>query len=227
MTGWWRDSLASASRSLDCVAENNRVCRSGRPSASTEVEKCSMMARSAGRNPKSSKRSASSSTVVSACFSPQISHDSPKILRSEAWNPTVLSRCCSSLPGVAIKTFIRHMAPCSSLSGFPPITSPAEKLKYPPIDRNASKVCTANSRVGEMTRAPSPSDGPHLRRCSLSRRGMRKARVFPEPVLAEARMSRPFSADGIARDWMGVGAVKWAWRRPGCQACPNEMCADL
>lgn len=94
------------------------------------------------------------------------------------------------------------------------MTNPAEKLWYFPISRNAIKVCTANSLVGEITTAPSPSIGPHLRRYNRSRRGMRKAKVLPEPVLALPRTSRPRRDGGIPSDWIGVGETKWLDLRP-------------
>lgn len=43
---------------------------------------------------------------------------------------------------------------------------------------------------------------------------MRKASVLPLPVLAAPRMSRPFRARGMARDWMSVRTSKWEARRP-------------
>jgi len=51
-----------------------------------------------------------------------------------------------------------------------------------------------------MTTAPKPSRGPHFARWSRSSRGMRNARVLPEPVLAEPRISRDRREGGIERD---------------------------
>jgi len=65
-----------------------------------------------------------------------------------------------------------------------------------------------------MTTAPRPSRAPHLRRKSRSRRGMRKARVLPDPVEAEPRMSRWRREGGIERDWMWVGVRKWQLFKP-------------
>ena len=38
--------------------------------------------------------------------------------------------------------------------------------------------------------------------------GNRKAAVLPLPVMAQARMSRPSRAGGMASSWIGVGRVK-------------------
>src|SRR5574338_42154 len=40
--------------------------------------------------------------------------------------------------------------------------------------------------------------------------GSRKAAVLPVPVAATPMTSRPWSAGGMARAWMGVGRSKWA-----------------
>ena len=70
--------------------------------------------------------------------------------------------------------------------------------------QRTSKIWTASSRVGDRTRAPSPSSGPH---CSFSRRsssGMRKASVLPlpqsaaKPRIATAAPAGPRSAEHIA-----------------------------
>lgn len=43
---------------------------------------------------------------------------------------------------------------------------------------------------------------------------MRKARVLPDPVEAEPRMSRWRREGGIERDWMWVGVRKWQLFKP-------------
>lgn len=52
----------------------------------------------------------------------------PSTLTPADSKPTVLSRCCNNLPGVAIRIFIRPNLSLSSFSGFPPMTRPALKL---------------------------------------------------------------------------------------------------
>jgi len=47
-----------------------------------------------------------------------------------------------------------------------------------------------------------------------SRTGSKYARVFPEPVLALAKMSLPSRAKGIALAWTGVGVWKFCFRMP-------------
>jgi hypothetical protein len=63
-----------------------------------------------------------------------------------------------------------------------------------------SKICIANSRVGDMITAPSPSvmDQPSL--YNFSRTGITKARVFPDPVFAAPNTSllREAGAGGYA-----------------------------
>src|SRR5262249_28285219 len=44
--------------------------------------------------------------------------------------------------------------------------------------------------------------------CSRSRMGSRKAAVLPLPVIAQARMSRPARAAGMAACWIGVASEK-------------------
>ena len=72
----------------------------------------------------------------------------------------------------------------------------------------------ANSRVGEMIKAPRPSNSDHCRRYSSSRTGMRKASVLPLPVLAAPRQSAPLRARGIALAWISVRVLKFEAARP-------------
>ena len=59
-----------------------------------------------------------------------------------------------------------HVSPCtlscSSLTFLPPMRRPALNSCFLPILRSSSKICKASSLVGEMTRAPRPSKGPHF-----------------------------------------------------------------
>lgn len=78
-----------------------------------------------------------------------------------------------------------------------------------------------SSRVGEMTRAPKPSCGPHFFRNSTSSNGMRNDRVFPLPVRAEPSTSLPFNEKGMLRACMSVILTKNAFLRP------FFVCADI
>ena len=71
-----------------------------------------------------------------------------------------------------------------------------------------------NSRVGEITKAPKPSCGPHFLLYRISRTGMRKARVLPLPVLAAPNTSFPFSDTGRLLAWISVISTKKAFFRP-------------
>ena len=66
------------------------------------------------------------------------------------------------------------------------------------------RVCKANSLVGVKISPRAP-----VARCvfSLSNRGMRKAAVFPLPVLAMATTSFPSMITGTVFRWMGVGIL--------------------
>lgn len=55
-----------------------------------------------------------------------------------------------------------------------------------------------------MPSESAPLRGLNFSRCSISTAGMRKARVFPEPVLAAPRTSFPASNGGIECSWTAV-----------------------
>lgn len=106
------------------------------------------------------------------------------------------------------------------------MTRPAEKMWFLPTFRRTSKIWIASSRVGERMRAPRPSYSVHRFRYRFSRTGSKKARVFPEPVLAAPRMSLDFKAAGIARDWIVVRVLKWDLDSPDCVACERGSSAN-
>lgn len=125
--------------------------------------------------------------------------------------------CCNNRPGVATSIFIREIRSFSTLKSLPPITRPAENECSRPIFRKTSKIWTANSRVGEMIKAPNPSAALQPIRYKISRTcnnsifsigqpqpyrhartGTRKPSVLPLPVFAAPKTSRFASARGIA-----------------------------
>ena len=57
--------------------------------------------------------------------------------------------------------------------------------------RKTPKVCIESSRVGEIMTIPVPFRGKNLNLYTNSTAGIRKANVFPEPVLAFPTKSRP------------------------------------
>ena len=71
-----------------------------------------------------------------------------------------------------------------------------------------SWICSASSRVGARISVRVWRSLPSV---SRSRMGRRKAAVLPVPVWARPMRSRPSSASGMARSWIGVG-----WVKPAC-----------
>ena len=131
-------------------------------------------------------------------------------------NIGVSSMCCSSLPGVHTSTFILFTVSFSSFTFFPPMSSPALREWCFPAARSCWKICIASSLVGAMTSPPMPSCRPHFARYSDSRSGITNASVFPLPVFAAPRTSRPASACGIVARWMAVSSLNLASARPRC-----------
>jgi len=65
--------------------------------------------------------------------------------------------------------------------------------KITQVEMRSGRVdAPASSRVGEITSTETALALAGPRRSTVSMDGSRKATVFPEPVLARARMSRPF-----------------------------------
>lgn len=140
------------------------------------------------RKPKSSNRSASSSTST---FKLLISNPGVCSRSDGEWRQRETNESskewhirCRSRPGVHTRMFIRTMCDCSASKSFPPITRPALRPWCLPTARSTSKICSASSRVGEMMSAPRPSMGDQRLRYRLSNSGITKASVFPEPVRA-------------------------------------------
>ena len=59
----------------------------------------------------------------------------------------------------------------------------------------------ASSLVGEMTITPVPFRGMNLAAYKSSMAGIKNAKVFPDPVRAAPKTSRPAIRGGIARAW--------------------------
>ena len=72
-----------------------------------------------------------------------------------------------------------------------------------PIRASSPQTCVASSRVGTRTSA----GARRCRRRVRSTIGSPNASVFPEPVGALARTSRPARASGRTRVWMGNGST--------------------
>lgn len=69
-----------------------------------------------------------------------------------------------------------------------------------------------SSRVGEIMMTPVPFRGINLSLLINSIAGIRNAKVFPEPVLADPTKSRPSSSGGIDFAWISVIFVNpMAW----------------
>ena len=68
-------------------------------------------------------------------------------------------------------------------------------------------MCSPKVRKSSVPRK-SNNAPTYLSLSMSSTAGMRKERVFPDPVLAEPTRSRPSNRCGIVRDWMSVMWVK-------------------
>mmetsp|Transcript_108371 Transcript_108371/g.349832 ORF Transcript_108371/g.349832 Transcript_108371/m.349832 type:complete len:287 (+) Transcript_108371:989-1849(+) len=169
------------------VAEKKSTCRSGRMRLEMDV--------TSPRKPRSSMRSASSSTkYVTRCR-----RRSPVLWRSRR------------RPGVAAtiwQPFLRA-ATCGALFSTPPPkrqTAPMPWGPWLPLDEPwisfcaSSAICTASSRTGASTRAMGEAaclcSGFCASMCTTA--GSRYAKVLPLPVLAMPMMSWPASTSGMA-----------------------------
>mmetsp|Transcript_57034 Transcript_57034/g.180540 ORF Transcript_57034/g.180540 Transcript_57034/m.180540 type:complete len:246 (-) Transcript_57034:158-895(-) len=204
LMGLARNSLASLEMAGGHVAENISVCRS--------LRMLLAMARMLGSKPRSSMRSASSSTKYVTRLSLML----PSSMRS--WRR----------PGVATtKPTPARMASFCAYLGTPPYTHTLFTPHLAPASSRTSWICTASSRVGERMRHTGPwlpgalPTGSWSKMCA--RAGRPKPRVLPEPVEAMATASRPDITIGQHCDWMGEGCVKVRvlWRRFG--ATPSSV----
>ncbi len=138
----------------------------------------------------SSMRSASSSTRISSAAS-----------FAYGW-----VKWSSRRPGVATMTStpLRKACSCGPMPT-PPNTGAAVIGVCTARSFSSSTICAASSRVGVSTRARVVPRGLSIRRWRI---GSTNAAVFPLPVMAEARTSRPARAGGTASAWIGVGRAK-------------------
>ncbi len=66
------------------------------------------------------------------------------------------------------------------------------------------KFCIASSQVGDIIKAPNPSNCVHLLRYKTSNNGIKNAKVLPDPVRAAPRISCPLGDLIIERLWISV-----------------------
>ena len=85
----------------------------------------------------------------------------------------------------------------------------------------------ANSRVGDITNAPTPSCRPHFFRHSDSIKGTTYASVFPLPVFAAPRTSRPHSACGSVARCIAVISLNLHSRSAAFVAWLIGRCANF
>eukprot|EP00968_Pinguiococcus_pyrenoidosus_P011531 scaffold927_cov230-Pinguiococcus_pyrenoidosus.AAC.13 len=121
-------------------------------------------------------------------------------------------------PGVHTTTSApRFSCAICSFTPAPPYTAATLKLKDLANLRASLAIWTASSRAGAMMRpmGPSPSSSGYVATWSRMCRNMgrRKARVFPEPVLATPMTSRPLMMAGTACFWMLKGSFQLCLRR--------------
>ncbi len=194
MTCGFRSSRSVSGRRPPClsVAENRSDWRAGLLAP--------MMLSTSAAKPRSSMRSASSSTRK------------PRSPRSAS----PVCKCSNNRPGVAMTRsgFLRNAATWRPRSSPPMMTATVSRVRLPRL-RNSAWIWRASSRVGTSTSARiAPSGaGVSMRRCRI---GSRKAPVLPEPVAAEASRSRPSSTAGITRCWTGVGCCQPALAMARC-----------
>ncbi len=112
----------------------------------------------------------------------------------------------SRRPGVATMTStpLRNACSCGPMPT-PPNTDAAVTGVWTARSLSSSTIWAASSRVGVSTRARVVPRGLSIRRWRI---GRTNAAVFPLPVMAAARTSRPASAGGMASTWIGVGRAK-------------------
>ena len=210
-TGSCSNPSASFCTPASKVAENNRFCRCAGSSFST--------AASSSAKPRSSNRSASSSTRV--LIAPSL---------SALWFTRSNKR-----PGVATTTSAPPRKPIiCGLMDTPPNTTATlsgagrcwAKL------RSTSPTWAASSRVGTSTRARTRRGALGGWPCRACSSGKAKAPVLPEPVWAWACTSLPRRMAGMACTCTGVGMVhpssaaarKSAGERPMVWPnCVNDM----
>ena len=112
----------------------------------------------------------------------------------------------TNLPGVAnITSGLEWMlVNCFSIA-----SPPRTQAILSPVNLSSSlqkrTLCMANYLVGLNTRALAPLLADLA--LSFSNMGMRKAAVFPDPVLAMATTSLPSMMRGTVFRWMGVGTL--------------------
>mmetsp|Transcript_90651 Transcript_90651/g.252366 ORF Transcript_90651/g.252366 Transcript_90651/m.252366 type:complete len:290 (+) Transcript_90651:643-1512(+) len=166
--------LAKSRHSRGHVAVNIDICRSQGHLSST----CLIC----GSKPMSSMRSASSNTSVLTAS-------------RRTWPP---SRKSLRRPGQAtiMCTPARYLYIWSRF-GAPPYIETALILRHRPKRLASSSVCCASSRVGDITKRPTPwRSGLQPVRIISLKAGRRKARVLPLPVAAMPMTSLPWMASG-------------------------------
>ena len=146
--------------------------------------------------------------------------------RNDTWRRSIW-RCSiksSKRPGVATKI----STPCATALTCgpwptPPNTTAQRMREEPAYDWKLRPIWAANSRVGASTSAfgargmgrKVPARTSCANCCKI---GSAKAAVFPVPVWAVPKTSRPSSAGGIACSWMDVGFTYPAMRSASLKA---------
>ena len=181
-------SSHSARTRAGIVAENSAVCLSGRHPSHID--------RTCASNPMSSIRSASSSTR----------YVTRRKFVADLCPPRHTS---TSRPGVPTTTSapLRSSLKLSVL--LPPPSTPTHRKPSCALAkrRNSDKICAASSRTGANTKTMGPSPLRSVRwSIAWTSAGNAKDAVFPLPVFAIPKTSRPESNAGIACACIAVGA---------------------
>mmetsp|Transcript_21831 Transcript_21831/g.56719 ORF Transcript_21831/g.56719 Transcript_21831/m.56719 type:complete len:295 (-) Transcript_21831:22-906(-) len=137
----------------------------------------------------------SSSNPISRSLSASSITRPSKFLKTK---PLVDLRWSSKRPGVAMSRFtpFSNFSPSARLLA-PPMMTPRVWDK-PPMRSSATLwIWIASSLVGVITTTPVPFRGLNLPFNSMSKAGMRKARVLPDPVFAAPSTSFPARRGGM------------------------------
>mmetsp|Transcript_19152 Transcript_19152/g.64688 ORF Transcript_19152/g.64688 Transcript_19152/m.64688 type:complete len:340 (-) Transcript_19152:3-1022(-) len=214
------DNFARDSTRAPKVAENSSVCRRPVPDPTWSTRRSlppgSAFKTSASSSSKPSSRRRSASSRMQTSMSSKCTE-----CALEMWS--------TSRPGVATMMSGRSRSRASwRLTSFSPPTMRTVVISGANFESCLiiCSHCAASSRVGRMmTHRVAARESPR-RSCRIfSKVGSANAAVLPEPVAADAQMSRPAKASGMHRSCTGVGCEKPKAanaRRRGLESCNSS-----
>ena len=152
--------------------------------------------------------SASPRTPNRGCGRPRRGRGAAGLVASK---PTVSSRCCSSRPGVATRTFIPRMRCASSCRSLPPMTSPADRSCCTPRVSTSKISRRAARRRDDERPEPVRLDHRSRRAAGAAARGTRAS--------SPPRLRR---AEDVAPASVGTPRAARRRRRPLALRQPRE-----